>query len=338
MIDFQLPKANFVGPVAEVETVDTYEERLEYYQERNYTYIPLPVSKQYYDVEVDEIRPFSRKQFLHEDHSIMKVWYALTEYPFVLVERPLRRKYWVADGEFGLGSPEEDKEAETYSIPWAIPHRYPEIDAEDLLPYESERYRILTLADLNRRKSKEILFSIVSAVENVFSSKVEDYFDTDELLPRVGAETVGRWYKARSGDVNLHIAEFMSTGRLKSLIENTPDIYEDLGFSSRNQFSNCFSGFGDLRNSVMHTNRSVVRNKEDLHQQLERIERLYEFLRSDPVDLFTQSEPYELARTIDEEEDQIPTEPIYADDYDHRQYYQDSVDEDIFEWEKELER
>lgn len=324
MINFELPKAFHVGPKAEVETLSSYEDRLEYYKERDYTYIPIPTAKKFYDVESEELRDLKNAQILNLDHAILKVWYALRKHPFVLVRIPFR-EYWVSDsGEVGIGDP-PDEEGDRYSYPWHVVESHRDIGSEDLLPYENERYKILTLADLNRRKAKEILYALISAVETEFSTEIEKALSSEEVFEDVKPETIGRWRQDQLDGMTMHIAEYMTTGGLKKVAAKNEEVYENLGFPSRNQFEKQFSGMSKLRRPVMHPNRSLVEDKEDLEEHLDRIERLYEFLRDDLVDVRIDSEPQELLDVVGEEKD-VHLAPIFLEDHEHPEHYKEPAD------------
>ena len=72
----------------------------------------------------------------------------------------------------------------------------------------------------------------------------------------------------------MHITEYMNLAEMKKIIAKSSKLRSELGFESRNQFSNQMSGIVDLRNRVMHTTRTIIESRDDVEQLEDRVGRI----------------------------------------------------------------
>ncbi|WGI16682.1 hypothetical protein [Methanonatronarchaeum sp. AMET-Sl] len=154
--------------------------------------------------------------------------------------------------------------------------RYPFVLIES-----GDGFFIITLADLNKRCVREVVYPLVVDLEKRLSELiVMKYSDPDasELIARLGDHTVGHWYKAKLEGVELHVAEYMSLSDMVNVIQGDKELVSECGFSSKTQFRNHFSGLIDLRNKIMHPNRTLFNSKEDVSRFLKRVERINDVL------------------------------------------------------------
>lgn len=222
-----------IGSPASVENLETYEDNLEFYQENNYSYIPMWDDRKYYDAEEGELKDISKDQRIDYDYTARWAVEALTELPFLFFP------------DYG--------------------HR--NSDVSDHL--------IITAADLNKRVAKEMMYSVLADLENKFAGLIEDeYQDSESLFSDLSPMTIGRWQKAGIGGVQMHVAEYMTLSEMQKLIAKSNQLRSQLGFDSRNQFDKHMSGIVDLRNRVMHANRTIIESKSDVEQLDDRLSRV----------------------------------------------------------------
>jgi len=76
--------------------------------------------------------------------------------------------------------------------------------------------------------------------------------------------TIGGWYRDRRNDVELQIGEYMNLTEMKQVLsEGRPALYRSCGFEDESEISDLLD-IRDLRNKVMHVNRSLVRSRRDI--------------------------------------------------------------------------
>lgn len=278
-INHQVHIAYEIASSADCETVDTYEDAINEYREKNYSYIPMPFDQQYYDVEKESLEEFTASQIIDEDQPIKDVITRLRSEPFLFstgygVGSPLyevtgngleRHTSWELsmDPDEGMFGVEE------------FVDQHPEY-IKEVLEWEQEagHFQIITYADLNKRGARGMLYHIVAELERLLAERVEwKYTDSTDLFRDTRASTIGRWQKAKLDGVEVHIAEYMTLAEMKNVIATSNALLEACGFSSRNQFEKQMSGLVDLRNKVMHANRTMVHSRDEVGQLVKRIER-----------------------------------------------------------------
>lgn len=282
---------------ASVESEDTYRQNIQHYMENNYTYIPIISELEYYHVIEEEMYSIDSEQFAVEDTHLMEVLRRMREYPFLITYRLQHdTKYVVRDREYrGTTNhlelidkhatvPDEKEmidpsEEETYLI-WELDKEHPNLAETHIdRPYK-ERYGIITLADLNKRGLGEMIYPIIAELENQLAKKIRaEYPDDDTLVKYLRSDTVGRWYKDSLEGIDLHIVEHMNLVEMQEVIRSSSNSFvNSCGFSSKNQVQKQLGSINNLRNKVMHTNRSLVRSREEIDRLLERINRYQDII------------------------------------------------------------
>ncbi|OUJ18528.1 hypothetical protein AMET1_1447 [Methanonatronarchaeum thermophilum] len=150
--------------------------------------------------------------------------------------------------------------------------RYPFVLIEDV-----DGFFIITVADLNKRCVREAVYPLIVDLEKKLSNLIVSSYPNpgdNDLIARLGNHTVGYWYKSKLEGVELHIAEYMSLSDMVNVIQNDKELVSQCGFSSKTQFNKHFSGLVDLRNKIMHPNRTLFHSQDDVSKFLGRIERI----------------------------------------------------------------
>jgi hypothetical protein len=98
------------------------------------------------------------------------------------------------------------------------------------------------------------------------------------LFSEVSPATIGRWKKAGLGGIQMHMVEYMTLSEMQKVIAKSEELRSQLGFRSRNQFDKQMSGIVDLRNRVMHANRTIIETRDDVEQLQDRILRIEEII------------------------------------------------------------
>lgn len=240
-------EAHPIGSNAYVESLESYETNLDFYKGNDFTFIPIPDEDMFYDICDGTLKEMSGHKTIDYDTTVREVVNALSEIPFLFFEN----YYQLGEGERSVQFSEN----------------------------RPSNHLIITPADLNKRAAKEMMFSVIADLENTFAKIIEErHPDSQSLFSNVRPRTIGRWKKAGLGDIQMHITEYMTLSEMQKVIAKDEGLYSQLGFDSRNKFDSHMSGIIDLRNRVMHANRTVIEKRDDVQQLKERLERVEELI------------------------------------------------------------
>lgn len=266
--------ASQIWSTADVETISSYESNIDHYKENSYSFIPLPDSYKYYDVEESELKKMSGDQWITVDFSILKVIELLTKEDFLIVDGAVARVHEKDDGEkIDLNEYRKNKqEWESYVSENEVPESRHE-----------ERYHIITWTDLKKKVAKEAIYPLVSEVSTQLADKIEDHLPESEEIPfdQIKDETLGRWFYDRRQGKELHIAEYLDLTEMKQVIKSDEELREKCGFPSNTKLKDQLYHVEELRNKIMHANRTLVNSQdevEELHERLGMIQSILDNL------------------------------------------------------------
>ncbi|ADQ67567.1 hypothetical protein GL213_09940 [Halogeometricum borinquense] len=290
-IENHLHIAAWIASEAEVETIDSYSENLSRYRDLGYTHIPIPSENKFYNLENDTMMKLDEEQIIHEETHLMDVLRLIQNKPFLLIDRRIGSYYIVTDaGEFvlphSIGTPQdeylkkekveeyyEDRIDEPFSVftEQELREEYPEI-AKSEVPVGNP-YQIITLSDINDRMMKEMLYSVFAELTSQLATRIEnEYPDSRELITKIGDSNVGRWKKERMSGRDVHIAEYTTLRDIMEILRSSnPHFVEACGFEAKDDIDS-LRKIIDIRNHVMHPNRSLVYNRSDITNVLDAID------------------------------------------------------------------
>lgn len=242
-----------IASPAAIESPESYEAAIPYYREHSYTYIPMPTAGTYYHVVDEEMRQIDEAQYVDPGITMLAAFDLLMEYPFLLIDRTEMQTAAHSDRE-------------------------PADDTGDELGEDKQLY-IITLADANKRRARELFYHVISEFEIQLAKLVKGEYP-DSLIKEATDEEVERWYRAKLEGLEMHIAEHMYLSTLLKVIGNEEALFEQLGFPSKTQFDNGLGGLNQLRHKVMHPTRALVHDVDDLEKQVDRVRRAQDALGS----------------------------------------------------------
>lgn len=252
-------RAERIASKASIETADSCEDNIDFYREQNYSYIPIPSSRQYYDIDDGQLKEMADDQFLPDDAHIVAVMALLRDFPFVLLDY------------HGLLSDQSDI-AEKFGL-----------DRSD-----QDRYGIVTVADLNKRRVKEMIYPAVTTFEHTLAELViQHYPDSNVPEDDVSDEAFERWDSVKEHDMETHIVEHMSLGDIVTVVRNTKALRTTCGFDSKSQFDDATGGLVDLRNKVMHPRRTLIQDPSHVEKTIDRLGRIKELHDTIDIDIVT---------------------------------------------------
>ena len=291
-IEKHLHVAEWIASEAETETLDTYKGNLDRYRDLGYTYIPIPSAKKYYNLRENTLVEMGSEQIIHSETHLMDVLRLMKEKPFILIDLSIGSYYIVTEsGEYvapvSIGDPDQefpDKErvAESFGPErWDVEEtveyltddelatNHPELAKEHTIDSE---HLIITLSDLNKREMKEMMYSVFAKLTSELSRRIENQHpDSEEILRFVSEESVGRWKKERLDGKVAHIAEYTTLSDMIHILKGSNSHFVNAcGFESKNDIDN-LRKIIDIRNHVMHPNRSLVYDRSDIPDILDAV-------------------------------------------------------------------
>lgn len=277
-----------VASKADYSTLNDYESEISHYRERSYTYIPMPEDGQYYHIGKEELNEIASEQYVDPKTPMLAVFPKLEEYDFLLIdwfENLITgdTATFIEDRLDGADAAElADKILKNST---EVREQYSETPLiEDFISAvestQDARYSIFTLADVNKRRSRELFFRVLSEFEVILSSIVEAEFpDSTTLFHDASAEAIGRWEKSKLDDLVVHISEHMYLTTLMKVVGKAESLRRQFGYESRNQFDNDLGSLIPLRNRVMHPTKTLVHNTEDLSKNVARLHRVIDAIQ-----------------------------------------------------------
>lgn len=280
-IDYGLTIIIEIASKCEFETLDTYEENIEFYESNNFSYIPLIADYKYYNIESDSLKEIQGDQWVVEDRQALPAMELLEEHDFLLIHE---RRFYFHPTEGGLEIVEslshDLPESEVYYTIRNLLNDHPEYGGElnDILEERDSIY-IVTLADLNDRQVRAVLYRLISSVEVILAHAIKEANPNEEsLINNMNVTSIGRWKKAEFEAGQLHPVEYMNFGELKHIGSISPEVRQTLGYPDREEYENVLRGMQDLRNKVMHPTKNLIKHTNDLARVNKKIRRLENFI------------------------------------------------------------
>lgn len=280
---------------ADVETLDTYEARINEYQAKDFTYIPMPKDMKYYDTEEGWLRDLDKGQIIHEDTHLMEVLRKMSNHPFLLVDFGRENQYYDLDLEgetklinqdmfehisrrgdahiavgpeqtINVGELSDDFENKQPLSVHEVQQKYPDKVGDTIIPY-NKQYGMITLVDINSRGIKQMLYKIISQLSSDLATKIESkYPDSEDLFKYMRPITIGRGRKDKVNGLNMHISEHMNLLEMMQAIQaSDKDFVNSCGFESKEDVET-LNSINDIRNRVMHANRSLIYDRKEIKE------------------------------------------------------------------------
>lgn len=292
-------RAPLIASDADVETLETYEDRIHHYENLNYTYIPMPRDRKYYNTKEGWVREINDSQYISPQTHLLQVLKSLQQQPFLLVDADHNKFVIVRDSDskplfvrsekdvHERISPDEFKKQidfDHFEFGWddVTVYSLDEFLASDmrledkqqaLITSYDERFQIITLADVNSRRMKDMLYQRLADLAAGLGQKIEEeYPQPDSIFKYINPNAIGRWKKDQIRGLNLHIAEHLTLIDMMKVIQSSEkEFVKSCGFESKNDVG-VLNSINNVRNSVMHANRSLIHNRQDIANVLEAIE------------------------------------------------------------------
>lgn len=260
---------------AEVETINTYEQNISKYREKGFSYIPIPDSDKYYDVDVGALKEMDNDQYVMSPLSVRQLFELLSDQPFLIDDRLRSIKAYQTTDEYYIDRENAPKQAEITNLS-EIADDHPEVS--DNLSWNTWYY-FVNRADLNRREVRETLYPIIAELESEMANAIkEDVDNPEDLYPTSPDRVVGRREKDILNDVELHTAEYLNLGSMIGLLKGRPHLWERFGFETSSEVGDRLGSIQDLRNKVMHSNRTLIRSQSDVSKTLDRVDDAQEII------------------------------------------------------------
>lgn len=253
---------------AEIETLDSYEDNMYQYRKKDFSYVPIPEAGKYYDLNTESLEHLDENQYVERNITVRKLFNLLSKYPFLLHDTLIGLEAYVdEDGDYYLNGGDPSEGAVKKDLK-EIEEQHPDIVDEIV----GSRYRFVDLADLNRREIREALYPVVAELESEIADAIrEDIDEPEDLYHNAPDHVVGRREKDKLNDISLHTAEYLNLGDMIGLLKGRQHLWGNFGFDDSNEVEDRLGSLNQLRNCVMHSNRTLIRNQNDVKKTLERV-------------------------------------------------------------------
>lgn len=187
--------------------------------------------------------------------------------------------YHIDEGWFGDLRSEQWIEPDTHLIDtFELLHENPFLLVVDWVDIGESEYGFINRSNINERVTGEMIYPLIAEFEYMIARRIESDFESRELFQKISDRTVGGWIKDEQSDVELHIAESMDLGDMDKILNKSEErLAKSCGFESKDELED-LDGIRELRNKVMHANRSLARGPDDIQEIIENIDRTQELI------------------------------------------------------------
>jgi len=270
-----------LSEVADIEQKENLEENLYKYESKDKKYVPLPDDMEYYDLAEEEFHDIPEEMIVPPTFDIFEGLSRLIEHPFLLCDIHMNTRFELYDNTNPEVSPEtvrqSDDEIEpeqVYETPYDLADEYPDA-VEHILQEHPNRYEILTISDVNKRQTKDALYPIFATFVKELAELIElEYPDSESLSSAIDGVALKNWQENKGTKTEVHISEFLGLGDITDLISNSNKLLATCGFESSGECREKMSDIKEYRNRVMHANKSLIHDKEELSQLIQVIDNM----------------------------------------------------------------
>jgi hypothetical protein len=254
------------------------------YKARGDRYVIAEGGKKYFDIETQTTEVIDQSGVITEYTDILQVINRLPHFDFILVDRYAPYRYSLYERskvEDDTPSPDDpaDKELTFNSLRESHPEAA-QFFIDEL--YSKERFSLITASDLNKRPVSDAIYPIIAELERCIAEEIkEEYPHSNELSKVVGRRAAEAWEGIEKSASGTHISEFLNLIDMKNLVSDSERLSERCGFRLDEEFPEdaeelapedflkvdvdfAFQEINELRKRVMHANRPLVRNYEEV--------------------------------------------------------------------------
>jgi hypothetical protein len=126
---------------------------------------------------------------------------------------------------------------------------------------------------VNKRGVKQMLYKLISELSANLGTKIQNkYPESENIQKHLRPVTIGRWRKDQLNGLEMHISEHMNLIEMMQIIQSSDtEFVEECGFESKKDVER-LNGVNEIRNRVMHANRSLIYTRKEIGELLETIE------------------------------------------------------------------
>jgi len=226
-----------ISEVTDTERKAEMEDLIYKYHAKDQRFVPLLFDGEYFDIKEDDFYELPPEMLISPVTALIEGLTLLTEYPFLICDGFGDMEFYIYDKDNITMSPEElatnvDDEGreETIESPYELRQRYPSVE-EDLIPESPDRFRIITISDINKKRTKDALFPYFGQFAGVLADLIKDeYPDSESLSSAVEGRALNNWQENKGTETEVHISEFLGLYHMESIISNSNKLLSDCGF------------------------------------------------------------------------------------------------------------
>lgn len=187
--------------------------------------------------------------------------------------------YHIDEGWFGDLRSEQWIEPDTHLMDtFELLYENPFLLVTDWEDIGESEYGFINRSNINERVTGEMIYPLLAEFEHMISKRIKSDFESRDLFQKISDRTVGGWIKDEQNDIELHIAESMDLGDMDEVLNKSEErLAMSCGFESKDELDD-LGGIRELRNKVMHANRSLARGPDDIQEMIGNIDRIQELI------------------------------------------------------------
>jgi len=160
------------------------------------------------------------------------------------------------------------------------------VDEPFLFVVENRRLRgIVTRADLNKRAFRTLFYIVLSELESLLLSLIRIMHPSEKYLHLLSEnrakDVLYNYWKAKAGNVEISVEQYLSFSDIINIILKSKDrgVWPLLGCASKKEVED-LSSLVDLRNSVMHSTRSLLDKEASILHIKQQYTKIWELIKN----------------------------------------------------------
>ncbi len=140
--------------------------------------------------------------------------------------------------------------------------------------------KIVTIADLHKQPIRMLAFSLISLLEMYLTSVIREVYPDDSWKDKLKEDRLKKALEI----LNMRLVKNEALTLLDStqlsdkgvIVQNTPELLEQLGFLSKNRCKEFFKNLEDLRNNTAHSQEIIYHDNKELIKIMLQIKNILE--------------------------------------------------------------
>jgi len=142
---------------------------------------------------------------------------------------------------------------------------------------------LVTVADINKMPARIYLYNLIAELETKLAAAIYEHYNGDDnaVLAKLGKTETTETIRAinpsmQTTGVDIGALQLLTLSDLVNVLAKTRDLFQDIGFRSRNHVEDRLNGIVNYRNNVMHSVRPLLTTSREVMELRDLIRRAQE--------------------------------------------------------------